>query len=52
MYSNRDIRLALFEGAREPNIAWHTSADAVKRERGPMACRPLCRTGGFCRATC
>ena len=36
MYSNRDIRLALFEAARgEPLIAWHTRADVVKRERGP-----------------
>jgi len=36
MYANRDLRLALFEAAREePAIAWHTSADAVARERGP-----------------
>jgi len=36
MYANRDLRLALFEAARdEPLIAWHTRADAVARERGP-----------------
>ena len=36
MYANRDIRIALFEAARhEPNIAWHTGVEAVKRERGP-----------------
>jgi len=36
MFANRDIRLALFEAARgEPAIAWHTGAQAVRRERGP-----------------
>jgi 2-octaprenyl-6-methoxyphenol hydroxylase len=36
MFSNRDIRLALFEAAREqPEIAWHTGTEAVRRERGP-----------------
>lgn len=36
MYANRDLRLALFEAAREEGrIAWHTSAEAVSRERGP-----------------
>ena len=36
MYANRDLRLALFEAARaESRIAWHTSAEAVTRERGP-----------------
>jgi len=36
MFSNRDIRLALFEAARaEPVIAWHSSAEAIRRERGP-----------------
>jgi 2-octaprenyl-6-methoxyphenol hydroxylase len=35
MYANRDIRIALFDAARaEPNIAWHTGVEAVKRERG------------------
>jgi 2-octaprenyl-6-methoxyphenol hydroxylase len=35
MYSNRDLRLALFEAAKEePLIAWHTRAQAVSRERG------------------
>lgn len=36
MFANRDLRLALFEAARaEPAIAWHTSAEAAGRERGP-----------------
>ena len=36
MFSNRDLRLALFEAARaEPAIAWHTSAEPADRERGP-----------------
>jgi 2-octaprenyl-6-methoxyphenol hydroxylase len=36
MFANRDLRLALFEAARgEPAIAWHTSAEAVERRRGP-----------------
>ncbi len=35
MFANRDLRLALFDAARaEPAIAWHTRAEAVKRERG------------------
>ena len=36
MYSNRDIRLALFEAASaEPAIVWHSRAEPVARERGP-----------------
>jgi 2-octaprenyl-6-methoxyphenol hydroxylase len=36
MFANRDLRLALFAAARgEPAIAWHTSAQAAARERGP-----------------
>ena len=36
MYANRDIRLALFEAAREESaIAWHSGVEPVKRERGP-----------------
>lgn len=36
MFANRDLRLALFEAAREePAVAWHTSAEVVGRERGP-----------------
>ena len=36
MFPNRDIRLALFDAAREePAIAWHTRAEVVERERGP-----------------
>jgi len=35
MFANRDLRLALFEAAKdEPLIAWHTSAEVVGRERG------------------
>lgn len=34
MFANRDIREALFAAAREePAIAWHTSSEAVSRER-------------------
>ncbi|MEW9855798.1 UbiH/UbiF/VisC/COQ6 family ubiquinone biosynthesis hydroxylase [Novosphingobium sp. M1R2S20] len=34
MFSNRDLRLALFEAARaEPAITWHTRAEVVSRER-------------------
>lgn len=36
MFSNRDLRLALFEAARnEAGIAWHVKTEAVRRERGP-----------------
>ena len=36
MFANRDIRLALFEAARdEPAIAWRTGAEAAERQRGP-----------------
>ena len=35
MYRNRDLRLALFEAAREQKlIAWHAPAKVVRRERG------------------
>ena len=35
MFANRELRLALFEAARdEPLIAWHARAEVVKRERG------------------
>ncbi|WP_088306674.1 FAD-dependent monooxygenase [Novosphingobium sp. B 225] len=35
MYANRDIRLALFEAARdEPLIAWHSGVEPVTRDRG------------------
>jgi 2-octaprenyl-6-methoxyphenol hydroxylase len=35
MYANRDIRLALFEAAREePLIAWHSGVEPVERQRG------------------
>ncbi|MCB2079632.1 MAG: UbiH/UbiF/VisC/COQ6 family ubiquinone biosynthesis hydroxylase [Novosphingobium sp.] len=36
MFANRDLRLALFDAAREePAIAWHTRVAAVERVRGP-----------------
>ena len=36
MFANRELRLALFEVARnEPGIAWHPSSEVVARERGP-----------------
>lgn len=35
MFANRDLRLALFEAAREePAIVWHTAAEPAERERG------------------
>jgi len=35
MFANRELRLALFEAAREePLIAWHARAEVVRRERG------------------
>jgi 2-octaprenyl-6-methoxyphenol hydroxylase len=35
MYRNRDLRLALFEAAREePLIAWHAPVQVTQRERG------------------
>jgi 2-octaprenyl-6-methoxyphenol hydroxylase len=34
MFANRDLRLALFEAAREePALAWHPGTDVVARER-------------------
>lgn len=37
MFANRDLRLALFDAAREePLIAWTSSAEVVARERGPF----------------
>src|SRR5690349_4542133 len=35
MFANRQLRLALFDAAREePLIAWHSKAEIVSRERG------------------
>lgn len=35
MFSNRDLRMALFDAAREePAIAWHTRVEPIRRERG------------------
>src|SRR6185436_11548107 len=35
MFANRELRLALFEAARdEPLIAWHPRAEVLSRERG------------------
>lgn len=36
MFANRDLRIALFDAAREePNIAWHVRTEAVRKDRGP-----------------
>ncbi|WP_159980397.1 MULTISPECIES: FAD-dependent monooxygenase [unclassified Novosphingobium] len=36
MFANRDLRIALFDAAREePAIAWHVKTEAVRRDRGP-----------------
>jgi 2-octaprenyl-6-methoxyphenol hydroxylase len=46
MFANRDLRLALFAAAREePAIAWHTSADAVQRDRGAHGVAVTLRDG-------
>lgn len=38
MFANRDLRLALFDAARnEPGVAWHTRAEVVERNRGPYS---------------
>ncbi len=35
MFANRQLRLALFEAAKDdPLIAWHAPADVIERERG------------------
>ncbi|MEJ2408513.1 MAG: UbiH/UbiF/VisC/COQ6 family ubiquinone biosynthesis hydroxylase [Novosphingobium sp.] len=35
MFFNRDLRLALFDAAKdEPAIAWHVKTEAVRRDRG------------------
>lgn len=38
MFANRELRLALFEAAKqEPLIAWHAPVEVVERKRGPHA---------------
>ncbi|EZP80821.1 2-octaprenyl-6-methoxyphenol hydroxylase [Novosphingobium resinovorum] len=35
MFANRDLRIALFDAARqEPTIAWHVRTEAVRKDRG------------------
>ncbi len=46
MFANRDIREALFAAAREePAIAWHTSSEAVARERDQHGVRVTLDSG-------
>ncbi|MBW8785254.1 MAG: UbiH/UbiF/VisC/COQ6 family ubiquinone biosynthesis hydroxylase, partial [Novosphingobium sp.] len=46
MFANRDLRLALFDAARaEPAVAWHTSAEAAERTRGPHGVSVTLRDG-------
>lgn len=46
MYANRDIRLALFEAARDEDaIAWHTGAEVTGRQRGPHGVAVTLGTG-------
>jgi len=48
MFANRDLRLALFEAARnEPAIAWHTRSSAVRRTRGPHGVEVELGDGGI-----
>ncbi|KQM14789.1 FAD-dependent monooxygenase [Novosphingobium sp. Leaf2] len=36
MFANRDLRMALFDAARdEPAIDWHVRTEAVRKDRGP-----------------
>ena len=46
MYANRDLRLALFEAAKdEPLIAWHPRAEVVDRERGEFGVAAMLADG-------
>ncbi|MCB2047553.1 MAG: FAD-dependent monooxygenase [Novosphingobium sp.] len=52
MFANRDLRLALFaaaEGVEE--IAWHTKAEVVERERGPHGVSATLADGRVLRAS-
>jgi 2-octaprenyl-6-methoxyphenol hydroxylase len=46
MFANRELRLALFEAAKdEPLIAWYAPAQVVKRERGEFGVSALLADG-------
>lgn len=52
MFANRDLRLALFEAARdEPAIAWHVRTEAVRRDRGPHGVEVELNDGRVLRAS-
>ncbi len=46
MFANRQLRIALFEAARdEPLIAWHTRAEVVERQRSEFGVRATLASG-------
>lgn len=52
MFANRDLRMALFDAAREePNIAWHVKTEAVRRDRGPHGVEVELADGRLLRAS-
>ncbi|MCJ2178224.1 FAD-dependent monooxygenase [Novosphingobium album (ex Hu et al. 2023)] len=52
MFFNRDLRLALFDAAKdEPNIAWHVKTEAVRRDRGPHGVEVELSDGRILRAS-
>ena len=53
MYRNRDLRLALFEAAREePKIAWHAPVNVVERIRGDHGVSALLDDGTVLHRKC
>lgn len=52
MFANRDLRLALFAAAEGKNeIAWHTRAEVVERDRGPHGVSVTLADGTVLRAS-
>ncbi|GGN56852.1 2-octaprenyl-6-methoxyphenyl hydroxylase [Novosphingobium indicum] len=52
MFFNRDLRLALFDAAKdEPKIAWHVKTEAVRRDRGPHGVEVELTDGRLLRAS-
>lgn len=52
MYTNRDLRVALFEAAaQEPLIAWHRSVEVTQRQRGEHGVSATLSTGAVLEAS-
>ncbi len=52
MFANRQLRLALFEAAKnEPLIAWHAPVDVIARERGEFGVSATLGDGSVLEAT-